>query len=215
MATLWTFGDSFTESFLPPENCNVIHWRHHYIEWKGYVPKVYGEFLSERLDMKLMNYGMGSWDNYSIFESFCMVVNKIKKDDLIIFGWSDPVRFRLTDFRGNWHYFTANHNSTEIPAQYMDVDSIQKILANRGNKRYSDEVNTWINLINHTLKNNCVIHWTPFVNNIQAAFLSGFERVSEETNGEVNDGHFSENGQEELSKVLESKINRIRNRDII
>jgi hypothetical protein len=215
MAKLWTFGDSFTESFLPKDDCKVIHWRHHYIDWKGYVPKVYGEFLSERLDMKLMNYGMGSWDNYSIFDSFCRVVDEITKDDLVIFGWSDTVRFRLTDARGNWHSFTPNHNKTIIPAEYMDIDSIDKLLANRANPKYSEEINVWIKLINHTLKHTNVIHWTPFVNNIQAIYLSGFPIIRDETDGVVNDGHFSEKGQEDLSKILEAKYNRIKNKEII
>lgn len=215
MARLWAFGDSFTESFLPKDDCKVIHWRHHYIDWKGYVPKVYGEFLSERLGMKLMNFGMGSWDNYSIFESFCRNVNDIQKDDLVIFGWSDPVRFRLTDGRGNWHSFTPNHNKITIPAEYMDIESIEKLLANRANPKYSEEVNIWINLINHTLKDKHVIHWTPFVNTIHAIYLSGFPIIRDETDGVVNDGHFSEAGQEELSKVLEAKYNRIKNKEII
>lgn len=215
MAKLWTFGDSFTESFLPKQNCKVIHWRHHYIDWKGYVPKVYGEFLSERLGMKLMNFGMGSWDNYSIFESFCRVVNEIEKDDLVIFGWSEPVRFRMTDGSGNWHYFTPNHNKKDIPAEYMDIDSIDRILANRANPRYCEEVNIWIKLINHTLKGISVIHWTPFVSNIQATYLSGFPIIKDETKGVVNDGHFTEDGQEQLSRILEEKYNKIKRKELI
>jgi hypothetical protein len=215
MAKLWTFGDSFTESFLPKENCRVIHWRHHYIDWKGYVPKVYGEFLSERIGMKLMNFGMGSWDNYSIFESFCRVAHQIKKGDLVIFGWSDPVRFRMTDSRGNWHYLTPGYWPEIITVQYMDRESVDKILANRSNPKYSEEVNMWIQLVNHTLKNISVIHWTPFVNDIQAIHLSGFEMIKDETGGAVNDGHFSESGQEELSKILEARYNKIKNKEII
>jgi hypothetical protein len=215
MLKLWTFGDSFTESFLPKEDCKVIHWRHEYINWKGYVPKVYGELLSERLDMKLMNYGMGSWDNYSIFESFCKVVKEIKKDELVIFGWSDSSRFRLTDPSGNWINYLPNNSKIPVLAEYMDRDSINKLLANRSNKRYDSEVNNWIHLINHTLKNNYVIHWTAFRNSLQANYLSGFDEIRDETKGEIDDVHFSEQGQIQLSKVLERKYNRIKNKEII
>jgi hypothetical protein len=215
MLKLWTFGDSFTESFLPNKDCKVIHWRHHYINWKGYVPKVYGELLSERLGMKLMNYGVGGWDNYSIFESFCKVVKEIKKDDLIIFGWSNSARFRLTDKNGEWINYLPNDNGMLRDAEYMDRDSIKKLLANRSNKKYDSEVNNWINLINHTLKNNYVIHWTAFKNTLEADCLNEFEIIKNETNGEIDNKHFSEQGQLKLSQVLEAKYNRIKNKEII
>jgi hypothetical protein len=215
MLKLWTFGDSFTQSFLPNKDCKVIHWRHQYINWKGYVPKVYGEILSERLNMKLMNYGQGAWDNYSIFESFCKVVKEIKKDDLIIFGWSNSARFRLTDKNGRWINYLPNVNEIAMDAEYMDRDSINKLLANRSNKQYDNEVNNWINLINHTLKNNYVIHWTPFKNTLQALRVNGLEQIRNETNGEIDDAHFSEQGQLNLSQILEAKYNIIKNKEII
>ncbi len=215
MPKLWTFGDSFTESFLPKEDCKVIHWRHHYIDWKGYVPKVYGEFLSERLDMKLMNFGMGSWDNYSIFESFCKVVNQIEKNDLVIFGWSSLERFRIVNNGGYWHQLAPSYDRTYPIPHSLSERTIDEIFINRTHQRYSDEVNNWIKLINYTLKRISVIHWTPFINNIQATYLSGFPIIRDETNGIVNDGHFSEKGQEELSKILEAKYNRIKNKEII
>lgn len=215
MPKLWTFGDSFTESFLPKDDCKVIHWRHHYIDWKGYVPKVYGEFLSERLDMKLMNFGMGSWDNYSIFESFCKVVNEIEKNDTVIFGWSSPERFRIINNGGYWNQLAPSYDRTQPITHNLSERTIDEIFINRLHIKYSDEVNNWIKLINFALKDNIVIHWTPFISKINAHMLNSFEVIRDETNGEVNDGHFSEDGQEELSKVLESKYNRIKNKEII
>ena len=41
MATVWAFGDSLTEAFSPN-----FKWTKEYIEWKGYTPKVYGNFVS-------------------------------------------------------------------------------------------------------------------------------------------------------------------------
>ena len=215
MAKLWTFGDSFTESFLLKDEYIQIDWRYEYVNWKGYVPKVYGEILSEKFEMQLMNFGKSSWDNYSIFESFCGVANQIKKDDLVIFEWSDTTRFRLTDSNGIWHYFVPSWRPKSVYAEYMDRESVDKILANRTNPKYSEEVNMWIQLINHALKNISVIHWTPFVSNIQANYLSGFETIRDETNGVINDEHFSEAGQEELSKLLEANYNRIKRKEII
>ena len=210
MAKLWTFGDSFTEGF----NCNQ-DWCKEYVDWKGYVPKGYAQIISERLGMELMNFGKCAWDNYSIFESFCRVVTQIRKNDLVIFGWSNPIRFRLTDSFGNWHYYMPTWIPDIIDAECMNRDSIQRIILNRNNIKYSEEVNMWINLIDHTLKNNRVMHWTPFDSNINAFRLNGFETIRDETNAVLKDVHYSENGQEQLSKVLEAKYTRIKNKEII
>ena len=215
MNKLWTFGDSFTESFLPKPNCEVIHWRHHYIEWKGYVPKIYGEVLAERWNMELKNYGMGSWDNYSIFESFCEVFDKIGKDDIVIFGWTSPERFRIISKGGYWKQMAPSYDRTQQIVHNLSDNTINEIFVNRTHVKYSEEVNNWIRLINFTLKDNIVIHWTPFESKINAPFLSGFEMVKVETKGVVNDGHFSENGQKELSDILEKIYHRIKNKEII
>jgi hypothetical protein len=209
MPKLWTFGDSFTEGF------NYQYWCKEYIDWKGYVPKVYGEILSEKLDMQLCNFGKCSWDNHSIFESFCRVVMEIEKNDLIIFGWTNPIRFRLTNSGGDWQYFVPSAISDTINAEYMDKDSIQKLILNRGNSKYSEEINIWIKLINHILKDISVIHWTPFDNNINAICLNGFETIRNETNAVLKDVHFSEKGQQQLSNALLTLYNSIKKKDII
>ena len=48
--TLWTFGDSFTARFAN------TGWSTNYVKWKGYIPKVYGEIISDKLEMQLQNW---------------------------------------------------------------------------------------------------------------------------------------------------------------
>ncbi len=213
--TLWTFGDSFTESYLPKDDCIVTHWRHHYIDWKGYVPKVYGEFLSERWGMELKNYGMGSWDNYSIFESFCKVVNQIKEEDIVIFGWSSPERYRIIGNSGFWKQMAPSYDRSYEVGHNLSESTIDELFVNRTHIKYADEVNNWIKLINFALKDVSVIHWTPFKTNINVPLINNLETIKQETNSFVNDGHFSENGQKELSHMLEKIHYRNKNKEII
>ena len=215
MSRLWTFGDSFTEGYEPKHNTKTKHWRHHYNEWKGYIPKVYGEVFAERLGYELKNYGMGSWDNYSIFESFCKIVNQIKPDDIIIFGWSSPERFRIIGTDGYWKQMAPSYEKNGDKKHNLSDNTVDEIFVNRTNQRYSDEVNHWINLINFTFKNNIIIHWTPFVSNINSHYLCGFETIREETNGIVGDGHFSEGGQIELTNKLYTIYNKKINKELI
>lgn len=213
--TLWTFGDSFTESYLPKKDVVIRHWRHEYIEWKGYVPKVYGEVLSERWGMELKNYGMGSWDNYSIFESFCNVVDKINKDDIIIFGWSSPERYRIVGNGGYWKQMAPAYDRTQEIVHNLSETTIDELFVNRTHIKYAEEVNSWIKLINFTLKDNAIIHWSPFKTKINVPHIGKLEMVKTETKGFIDDGHYSENGQKELANILEKIYHRLINKEIL
>ena len=142
-------------------------------------------------------------------------IKEIEKEDLVIFGWTNPIRFRLTDSNGDWHYFVPSVMPDTIHAEYMNKDSIQRIISNRHNSKYSEEVNLWINLIEHTLKDNIVIHWTPFDSSINAIRLNGFETIRNETNSVLKDVHYSEKGQLQLSNTLLTLYNSIKKKDII
>jgi hypothetical protein len=204
MNTLWTFGDSFTESYVVSGENAKTNFRYHYHKWKGYVPKVYGEILSEKLGFDLKNYGVGGWCNNSIFESFCKVANQIKKDDLVIIGWTGYERFRMVVQNEYWKSYIPNCVGEDSGDKSISVRTLEEILINRSNKNYIVEVDNWINLINHSMKNN-VIHWTPFPNDSKKiTTLKGFEVISDETKGVINDGHLSEKGQLELAQSLET-----------
>jgi len=208
MATVWTFGDSNTDGFRSSDL-----WARKYVEWKGYQPKVYGEIIAEKLDFELVNLGKGGSDNYTIFETFCESIDKIKKNDIIIFGWSSQIRFRLVADGGVWKSILPMYEKKTNEIKNISQDTIDEMLVNRNHYLYSIEVNNWIKLINFTLKNNTVIHWTAFKSSINSIFIGGIERISIETNDEIIDGHFSEKGQLELSDKLLSTF--IKNKNLI
>jgi hypothetical protein len=202
MGTIWTFGDSFTASFNEKSQ-----WGTKYINWKGYVPKVYGDFLAEQYSMNLNNMGKGGADNYTIFENFCNNCHRIKSDDIVIFGWSSPMRFRLVTNMDYWHTFIPNVRFIESGFDSLSKSTIDETIYNRSSYKFCEEVNSWIKLINFHLNDIKVAHWTYFDVKLNAKFINTLENIKQETNGEVNDGHFSENGHLELSKILHTMIN--------
>jgi hypothetical protein len=72
------------------------------------------------------------------------------------------------------------------------------MLVNRESYRFAHEVDSWIKIINKALPNTDIIHWTPFGGAITKCEFIKCQTVSEETNMEIHDGHYSENGQREL-----------------
>lgn len=199
MNTIWTFGDSFTDGFDQD-----AWWAEEYIKWKGYTPKVYGEILAEELGFELKNYGKGGSDNYTIFQNFCDVSNVIKSGDLVIFGWSSPIRFRLLRANGTWEHVVPNFDENLNMIDNVSASSLKEILVHRDHDMFIWELNSWIKLITTFLNaiNVDIIHWDTFDYKISAKYIPELERVRTDTNGDVNDAHFSENGQKELANIL-------------
>lgn len=213
--TLWTFGDSLTDFYYPPSP-KFRHWRHEYTEWKGYNTKVYGEIIAQKLNMNLVNKAKGAHCNSFIFEEFCKVSNQIKKDDIVIFGWTNQQRFRLSDKNNNWVYF--NTNPTDDSAFFLQGEpsnlkllsksTITEILINRIYSVYSIEICNWINLINHTLKDIIVFHWSwsDYDNECDIYHAKGFKTIKDETNGYIDDAHWCEQSHFDFANIILDKI---------
>lgn len=200
---LWCFGDSYTQRYNPN-----IDWCKKYIDFKGYIPKVYCDFLGEELGIESENCGFGGYDNYSIFETLCKNIHKIKKNDIVIIGWSSVIRFRLAAKDGNWVRFVPNTVTDFHISHHTDAsrNTIEEIFVNRDNQIFFNEVNSWIHFINSTMKNNKIVHWSPFDEqkdngqkyNLNVHKLSKLETVKMETKI-IEDSHYSENAHKQLS----------------
>ena len=197
---LYIFGDSFSAGFSFESN-----WTNNYVNWKGYTPQGFGEIVSQKLNLELINLSENALDNYSILQKFCDNEKNIKKNDLVIIGWSSPLRFRLVS--KDWITILPNHDkfsTKEIDKTKISESTLIEILLNRDDIRYCNEVNSWIKLLNNLDKN--IIHWTPFDQRLDCMFLNKFETIVTETNGKLNDWHFSENGHKQLSDLFINKF---------
>lgn len=215
MSKLWIFGDSFSAT---NNRTNIESWRRAYIKWKGYVPKVWPEFMNEVLKNKLINLSISATDNYTIFDSIIDNIDKIDKDDIVIIGWSSTLRFRLIDRLGNFNTIRPSsfiHKSTlDSTFEYKNIslNTINEILINRDNVLYEYELNRFIKIINLYLKDVKVLHWSPFQSqhpNLHISMiddLDSLQTISSETNKEVDDYHYSENAHLELSKKIYNKL---------
>jgi hypothetical protein len=209
--TIWTFGDSFTESFSD----NKVDWVKSYCDWKGYIPKVYGEVISDKMDLGLMNLGKGGSDNYSIFQSVCNSVNNIQPNDIIIIGWSSLFRFRLANVSNAWKVVLPAFPKNLVNLESISQTTIDEILANRTNGVYMEEVNSWMKLLNFTFSNNTIIHWTPFLGGPSPNYFRNLTTIRRETNGDIDDGHYSEVGHIELANELMDMISQNRTQKLI
>lgn len=201
---LWIFGDSNSAPFDP-----MFPYAKQYMEYKGYRTKIYGELISEKVGLEHINKAVPGSDNYSIFQSFCDYINDMNKGDVVIIGWSSILRFRLvTDSpTKNWLSILPNWENNLSGFAYVSEQTIDEILLNRDNENYIKEVNSWITLINHTLKIKGikVCHWSLFFEKLDVldfVFHLPEYTIYSETKGKIKDMHLAELGHRALSEFI-------------
>jgi len=205
MRTLWIFGDSFSVDF---ENNPIENYRN-YKKFKGYFPKTWGKLLSEHLGYEYKNYAVGGWDNYSIFESICERIHLITPDDMVFIGWSPEERIRLIGGDNKWHSFNSHFPSNDWFG--MDGSTIYQMIMNRvdetgyrAHKCVIKEITSWENMIRHSLKDVPHHIWRWYGSEVMS---KRYETIVSETNGLVQDTHWSEKGHMDYYVDLVKQLN--------
>lgn len=204
---IWVFGDSFSVPFERIKN------DHPYVPYKGYCPKIFSEILCDNLNYNLMDNSHGGSSNYDIFHTFIKCVENINDGDIIIFGWTQIIRFRIASIRND--FYNVIIAVAEQMKQLIDIPtkSLEDITFNRSNNSiYYDELCDYIKIIKQSKPNCKILHWTwvepVFNDKIENNFYNllipfkKYQTVKEETNGDVEDFHYGESGHLELSKDL-------------
>jgi hypothetical protein len=202
MKTVWVFGDSFSVDF---ENNRIGNFEL-YKDLKGYYPKSWGKLISEELGCEYKNYAFGGWDNYSILQSFCENITEIKPNDIVFVGWTPEPRIRITDENGKWRSFNV---MSQIDWGGINSDCILDLLLNRvtgehreSNKGVEEERIAWENMIKFTMK-DMILHIWRWSNIIDR----GYQTIQEESDGNIEDTHWSENGHVSYFKDLIKELN--------
>ena len=202
MRTVWVFGDSFSVDF---ENNRIGNFEL-YKDLKGSYPKSWGKLISEELGCDYKNFAQGGWDNYSILQSFCENITEIKPNDIVFVGWAPEPRIRITDENGKWRSFNA---MAQIDWGGISSDCILDLLLNRvtgehkdPNKGVEEERMAWENMIKFTMK-DMILHIWRWSNIIDR----GYQTIQEESDGNIEDTHWSENGHVSYFKDLIKELN--------
>lgn len=201
--TLWSFGDSYSTPYgeKPYIKCDD------YINYKGYEPKMFSQIIAENLEMNCVINAKGGLDNYSIMENVCNISDKVIDGDIIIIGWSHINRFRVVKENGEWIPILPFLRLNKF--EEFNMDLLDKLAINRLDyeQKYSDEVNSWIKIINRAYENCTVIHWSAFPKTkINALTFRGLNTITLETRNLIDDGHYSETGHKELANIFLNKI---------
>lgn len=163
--SLWTLGCSFTENLKSmEERDSQFNLNSYFTKYKKYLggmlPSCWPELLSNKLDYKIENRGLGATSNYDIFYSFCDIVSDLKENDIVILQWTSLYRFLLA--HPNPHH---PHLMTILPREkYEEFEQkfIDTILVNRSNTIWIEELIHFSKIINEICKEKNVhlFYWT-------------------------------------------------------
>lgn len=195
--TLWIFGDSFSAPLSHKLN---RYWSSEYIRYLGYHPSIFPELISRDLDLYLKNVAEPGIGNESILDMISLNLKKIKKDDLVIIGWSAPTRWRFVE-EDSWKVVGAFQTESDV----LNNVTIEQISQNRLHSLYEEELFHRAELVNKALgyPNSYVYHWTWYpIQSYSLIHRIRGERIKDETKGELEDNHFSKNTHKILSKKI-------------
>ena len=210
---IWIFGDSFSVPFETHIN-NKCDWAIDYCNYKKEIPKTFGSVLSDLLKTDVTNLAIPGCDNYTMFHSYIENIENIKKDDIVIMGWSEVGRFRLATKSNTWVSFVPNFYPNLEKMENISNQTIMEICVNRLSDIYIDELNHFIKIMKYSLPNNIIYNWSPFLNiRNSVANLENIiapSGINIETNGLVNDYHYGQSAHLNLAMYFYKKIKSIK-----
>jgi hypothetical protein len=102
------------------------------------------------------------------------------------------------------------NNYEEKNINNISKKTLEEIITHRTEKNYGRDLNDYIKIINKTFTSNKIIHWS-WVNYENKTPLSidyiDMETIKEDTDGVIDDFHYSEKSHVILSKKLINLIN--------
>lgn len=223
------FGDSHTVDF---ENNRIPPYKE-YKKWcNDKFPKSWPTLLSEKLNIELKNYGHGGSCNDIIFETFVSKLDEIKKDDIVIIGWTFLFRFKW--FNEKFNFFdTILSNEHDENIKNISKQTATEILINRSNKSWGEDIMLKKKLIIKLseLIGFKIYFWSvdEFIqhsydeihlccnllnnenNMLKYIKNSGGKTIHDETNGLINDFHLGESGHIVQSELFFEHIKNYKN----
>lgn len=95
MGKLWIFGDSFSDSCGLEPNGPYVHYLQNELNVDDVSNLSWQKLLASELNLELVECAISGCSNTEIITSILLNINKFKKDDYIIVGWTLPSRISL------------------------------------------------------------------------------------------------------------------------
>ena len=198
MNNLILFGDSFTSDV-------IIEYANMYKNHEDYH---LGEIIASKLNLNLINLGVGSFSNDRILDKIIENHHIIKEEDIVIIGKTFYNRFDIPNKDINLGFTTVTPLSYEPLLKFgftsEEAKSIILFLTVIDDKNFVNRANLRYKFIEDFLYlkkiKNCIF-WEV------EDLWKTFEDIKTATNNKINDNHWSYKGHKDFANYLLNIIN--------
>lgn len=214
MATLWTFGDSFTAGDGCVENLGIRDGDFkYYNQYKEPDSDIWPNILGKTIGFDVKNIGKSGASNDYILDSIIDNFNFIESNDIVVIEKTFYQRFDVpkldsdyfhTQYAEELHMLSVDLKTNKYNKDKLEIETIlnygvlfsdNKLFKERQDKRF-EFIKTQLNT-----KTDKIIMWDVL------DFVYGkIETIGQHTRGEIKDYHFSFNGHKTFSDLLYKKI---------
>ena len=196
MSKLWTFGDSFTagNGTLPNEPYTKYQQSKEDVIWPL--------LLSKKLQIPLVNKGMGLFSNDKIIDTVIENYHSIQGGDLVIIGKTFPFRIDIPNKTDDELLTIAPNHLNSIQNRYSktEIESINEMLVLFDSEAIRQRQDFRFNFLKQliTQRSTCVI-WS-------SKLFFKFETIREATDHFLDDSQWSYKGHKDFADFMFSEV---------
>lgn len=214
MATIWTFGDSFTAGDGCVENLAIRDGDFkYYNQYKQQDSDIWPNILGRTIGYTVKNMGKSGASNDYILDSIIDNFNMIESNDVVIIEKTFYQRFDVpklgsnqfhTQYAEELHMLSVDLKTNKHNKDKLEIETILNYgVLFSDNKLFKERQDKRFEFIKSQLSNkvNKILMWD--IND----YLNGkIETIGQHTAGEIKDYHFSFNGHKIFSELLYKKL---------
>jgi hypothetical protein len=214
MATIWTFGDSFTAGDGCVESLAIRDGEFkYYNEYKELDSDIWPNILGKTIGCDVKNLGKSGASNDYILDSIIDNFNMMESDDVVIIEKTFYQRFDVPKLNSNEFHTQYGEGlyslSIDLKTNKYKKDKLEiETILNYGllfadNQLFKERQNKRFEFLETLLKTKVskILFW-----DVDSDLRKSIETIGQHTEGKIKDYHFSFNGHKTFSDFLYKKL---------
>jgi hypothetical protein len=196
MSKLWTFGDSFTagNGTFPNEQYTKY--------WQSEEDVIWPLILSKKLQMPLVNKGMGLFSNDKIIDTIIGNYYSIERGDIVIIGKTFPFRTDIPNKTDDELLTIAPNHLNSIQTRYSkaEIENINEMLVLFDSEAIRQRQDFRFDFLKQLINQRatCIV-WS-------SKLFFKFETIREATDHYIDDSHWSYQGHKDFADFMFDEV---------
>ena len=192
MSKLWTFGDSFTAGNGTLVNEPYTKYR------KSEEDVIWPLILSKKLEMPVVNKGMGLFSNDKILDTIIANYHSIQRGDFVIIGKTFPFRIDIPNKTDDELLTVSPNHLNSIQNRYskVEVENINEMLVLFDSEAIRQRQDFRFNFLKQLIiqRATCIV-WS-------SKLFDKFETIRQATDNFIEDSHWSYKGHKDFADFM-------------